>query len=98
VKAPRWAAPFDPHDNSIPQHCFVHHLPNSHADNPASSFGKLAVPDGLLAPLRPTARTVLDGLVGPIFLAGVVGLGRVWVLERAVVRLVWPHLARRCSA
>ena len=93
----RNAVPFDPRDNTIPQHCFVHHLPNSYADNPASPFGKLAVPDGLLAPLRPTARTVLDGLVEPISLAiaGQLGLGQVWVLERAVLRQVWPHLARR---
>jgi hypothetical protein len=94
----RNAVPFDPRDNTIPQHCFVHHLPNNYADNPANGFGKLAVPDGLLAPLRLTAWTVLGGLVGPIFSAGALGLGRVWVLERAVVRQVWPHLARRCSA
>jgi hypothetical protein len=94
----RNAVPFDPRDNTIPQHCFVHHLPNNYADNPSHGFGTLAVPDGLLAPLRLTARTVLDALVGPIFLAGVVGLRRVWVLERAAVRQIWPHLGQRCSA
>ena len=95
----RNAVPFDPRDNSIPLHCFVHHLPNNYADNPASPFGKLAVPDGLLAPL-PTARTVLDCLVGPIFLGRTRTLdwGQVWELERTVVRQVWRHLARRCSA
>ena len=94
----RNAVPFDPRDNSIPHHCFVHHLPNNYADNPASPFGKLAVPDGLLAP-RPTARTVLDCLVAPIFLGRTRTLdwAQVWQLERTVVRQAGRHLARRCS-
>ncbi len=88
----RNAVPFDPRDNSIPQHCFLHHLPNNYADDPASPFGKLAVPDELLAPLRLTTRTVLDGLVGPILLGQTPTLGwrQVWQLERTVVRQVWP--------
>lgn len=88
----RNAVPFDPRDNSIPEHCFVHHLPNNYADNPASPFGKLAVPDGLLAPLRLSARTVVDSLYLPIWLGQTptLGWGQVWKLERAAMRQVWP--------
>lgn len=98
----RNAVPFDPRNNSISPQCFVHHLPNTYADDPGSPFGKLTVPDGLLAPLRLTARTVLEGVVGPLSLGKTPTLrpiwvgqtrtlswGQVWKLERAVMREVW---------
>jgi hypothetical protein len=83
---------FDPRDNSIPQHCFVHHLPNNYAENPDTVFGKLAMPDGLLAPPRITPRTIVDSMVGPTSLAENLGWSRVWELERTVGRHVWRRL------
>ncbi|MCX6484806.1 MAG: hypothetical protein NT146_16440 [Mycobacterium sp.] len=94
----RNAIPFDPRNNSIPEHCFVHHLPNNYAENPETVFGKLAVPDGLLAPPRLTLRTVIEGVIGPPNMAETVGWGRVWELERAVGRQVWHHLSGHRTA
>jgi hypothetical protein len=91
----RNVVPFDPRDNSIPPRCFVHHLPNTYADDPASCFGKLAVPDGLLAPLRLNARTIWAGLAEPIYLAtSGFSWEHAWAFERTVVHQVVAHLAR----
>ena len=94
----RTVVPFDPVENSIPPQCFVHHLPNNYAENPDTVFGKLAMPDELLAPARITARTVVESVVGPLSLAENLGWRRVWKLERTVGRQVWRHLTRAGTA
>jgi hypothetical protein len=88
----RNVVPFNPQQNAIPQRCFVHHLPNNYAENPDIVFGKLAMPDGLLAPQRLTVQTVVASVIGLTSLADNLGWPRVWTLERSVGQKLWRHM------